>query len=324
MNRLCSALLLALLGPAAAIAQSRTEGPWWPHPEWGATDQAGASNRITPAKVLAAMQIVQTGQTYELGHVYEASMPLVGTRTFGMKMLATGAPIGDNRVVYNDEMLAAEIGQVGTQFDGLGHVGAAVDYADGSRQLVLYNGFNAEEMDDKGGLRQLGIEHVRPIITRGILIDVPGYKGVERLEGGYEVTLADVLGALERQGIDADSIEPGDAVLFRYGWAQLWNDHAAFNGATPGIGFEVSDWLIEKQITVTGSDTSVTEVSPNPDPSLAIPIHQELMMKNGIFNIENMNFEELAADEGWEFLLLANPIRFKGATGSPLRPLAIR
>jgi kynurenine formamidase len=324
MDRLCLALLLLLLGPAAANAQSRAEGPWWPHPEWGAADQAGASNRITPATVLAAMQLVRTGRTYELGHVYEASMPLVGTRTFGMKMLATGSSMGENRVVYNDEMLSAEIGQVGTQFDGLGHVGAAVDYADGSSQLVFYNGFNSQEMDDKGGLRQLGIEHVRPIVTRGILVDVAGYKGVSRLEGGYEVTLEDVLGALDRQGVDADSIAPGDAVLFRYGWAQLWNDHAAYGGASPGIGFAVSNWLIEKQIAVTGSDTSVTEVSPNPDASLVIPIHQELMMKNGIFNIENMDFEELAADEGWEFLLLANPIRFKGATGSPLRPLAIR
>jgi kynurenine formamidase len=270
------------------------------------------------------MQLVETGQIYELGQVYEASMPLVGTRTYGMKMLATGAPFGDNRVVYNDEMLSTEIGQVGTQFDGLGHVGGEVKFDDGSRELVFYNGFTSSEMDDKAGLRQLGIEHIKPIITRGVLVDVPAYKGVGRLEGGYEVTLADVRGALERQGIDEDSIVPGDAVLFRYGWAQLWDDHAAYGGAQPGIGFEVSDWLIEKQITVTGSDTTVTEVSPNPDSSLAIPIHQELMMKNGIFNIENMTFEELSEDEVYEFLFLANPIRFKGATGSPLRPLAIR
>ena len=75
---------------------------------------------------------------------------------------------------------------------------------------------------------------------------------------------------------------------------------------------------------MTGSDTTVTEVSPNPDAGLAIPIHQELMMKNGIFNIENMTFEELSAEGVYEFLFIANPIRFKGATGSPLRPLAIR
>ena len=324
MNRIRATLTIFLLIPAIGLTQSRDSGPWWPHAQWGPNDQAGASNRITPAKVLQALQVVETGRIYEIGQVYEAGMPLVGTRTYGMKMLATGVPFGDNRVVYNDEMLSAEIGQVGTQFDGLGHVGGEVTYADGSRQLVFYNGFTAAEMDDKAGLRQLGIEHVRPIITRGILVDVAAYKNVSRLEGGYEVTLRDVLGALAAQDIDADSIEPGDAVLFRYGWAQLWNDHAAYGGAQPGIGMEVSDWLVEKQITVTGSDTTVTEVSPNPDASLAIPVHQELMMKNGIFNIENMTFEELSDDAVYEFLFLANPIRFKGATGSPLRPLAIR
>lgn len=310
--------------PGIATAQTRESGPWWPHPQWGADDQAGASNRITAEKILAALQLATTGQVYELGQIYEASMPLVGTRTYGMKMLATGVPVGENRVVYNDEMLSTEIGQVGTQFDGLGHVGGEVQFADGSRHLVFYNGFTSEEIDDKGGLRELGIEHVGPIITRGVLVDVAAYKGVDRLAGGYEVSLEDVLGALAAQGIEPSSIEPGDAVLFRYGWAQLWNDNDTYGGAQPGIGLQVSDWLIERQITVTGSDTTVTEVSPNPDAALVIPVHQELMMKNGIFNIENMTFEELSRDAVYEFLFLANPIRFKGATGSPLRPLAIR
>jgi len=324
MNIRALLITVVCILPNAGIAQTRAAGPWWPNSEWGAMDQAGASNRLTPEKILSALQVVRTGQVYEIGHVYEASMPLVGTRTYGMKMLATGVPFGGNRVVYNDEFLATEIGQVGTQFDGLGHVGGEVEFADGSRQIVFYNGYTSSEMDDKAGLRQLGIEHIGPIITRGILVDVPAFKGVSRLEGGYEVTLSDVRGALRRQGIDEDSIEPGDAVLFRYGWAQLWDDAQTYGGAQPGIGFEVSDWLIAKRVTVTGSDTTVTEVSPNPDASLSIPIHQELMMKNGIFNIENMTFEELAQDEVYEFLFIANPIRFKGATGSPLRPLAIR
>ena len=93
--------------------------------------------------------------------------------------------------------------------------------------------------------------------------------------------------------------------------------------AINGSGLEVARWLVERKGTVTGSDTSVTEVSPNPT-GQTIPVHQELMMKNGIFNIENMTFEELAAERAYEFLFVATPIRFEGATGSPLRPLAIR
>jgi hypothetical protein len=263
---LCVAVAVAL--PLLSLAQTRTAGPWWPSAEWGRDDQAGASNRITPAKILSAMQIVETGQVYEIGQVYEAGMPLVGTRTYGMKLLKHGPPAGDNRVVYNDEFLATEIGQVGTQFDGLGHVGGEVEFDDGSRQLVFYNGFTGAEMNASSGLQQLGIEQIKPIITRGILVDVPAFKGVGRLDGGYEVTMADVRGALERQGIDENSITAGDAVLFRYGWAQLWSDPVAYNGALPGIGLEVAAWLVDKQVTVTGGDTSSTEVSPNPNPSL--------------------------------------------------------
>jgi kynurenine formamidase len=321
-----TALLLAIVAlPALASAQTREAGAWWPNTEWGAMDQAGASNRITAQKIVTAMRLVETGRVFEIGQVYERGMPLGGTRDFALRLVPAIEPTGNNRVLYNDEFLAAEVGQVGTQFDGLGHIGSEVRYADGSLQRVFYNGYTSAEMNAGTGLRRLGIEHVKPIITRGILVDLPAYKDVQRLEGGYEVTLADVRGALARQGIDERSIAPGDAVLFRYGWAQLWSMPAQYNGAAlPGIGVEVAQWLVERKIAVTGGDTSTNEVSPNPTRGLVIPVHQELMMKNGIFNIENMTFEELAAARTYEFLFMATPLRFKGATGSPLRPLAIR
>jgi kynurenine formamidase len=318
-------LLAATLSPLVATAQTREAGPWWPNAEWGAMDQAGASNRITPEKIVAAMRLVEAGRVFEIGQVYERGMPLGGTRDFALRLVPAIEPTGVNRVIYNDEFLASEVGQVGTQFDGLGHVGGEVRYADGSLHRVFYNGYTSAEMNAGTGLRKLGVEHVKPIITRGILVDLPAYKNVQRLEGGYEVTLADVRGALARQGIDERSIAPGDAVLFRYGWAQLWSTPAQYMGAAlPGIGQEVARWLVERKVTVTGGDTSTNEVSPNPTRGLVIPVHQELMMRSGIFNIENMTFEELAAERVYEFLFMATPIRFKGATGSPLRPLAIR
>jgi len=320
-----SLLLLVTLLPAALAAQTRESGPWWPNAEWGPMDQAGASNRITPEKIVAALMLAKTGRVYEIGQVYERGMPLGGTRDYALRLVPAIEPAGTNRVLYNDEFLAAEVGQVGTQFDGLGHIGGEVPYADGSLHRVFYNGFTTAEMNAGTGLRALGVEHVKPLITRGVLVDLPAYKSVQRLAGGYEVTLADVRGTLARQGIAENSIGPGDAVLFRYGWAQLWSTPAEYNaGSLPGIGLEVARWLVERKVTVTGSDTSVTEVTPSPVQGAAIPVHQELMMRNGIFNIENMTFEELAADRAYEFLFVATPIRFKGATGSPLRPLAIR
>jgi kynurenine formamidase len=113
-------------------------------------------------------------------------------------------------------------------------------------------------------------------------------------------------------------------LLFRYGWSRFWTEPATYNTDPPGIGLEVARWVAAHKASMVGSDQSGTEVSPNPDPSLAVPVHQELIMKNGIFNIENLTLEELARDAAYEFLFVFTPVRFKGATGSPGRPLAIR
>lgn len=204
----CSALLAL-----SASAQTRESGPWWPNAEWGPEDQAGASNRITDASVMEALQMATTGRIYELGQIHEQGMPLFGTRSYSMVLPARDPAAGDNRIVANEEFVSTQIGQVGTQFDGLGHVGQEVVMEDGSVEHVFYNGFTAAEMDTPGGLQRLGIEHVRPIVTKGVLIDVAGYQGVERLPNGCEVTVEDLLGALAAQGMSAADVAPGDALL---------------------------------------------------------------------------------------------------------------
>jgi hypothetical protein len=315
-----------LLSAGSALAQTREAGPWWPNPTWGAGDQAGASNWITPDKVLEAARLVKTGKVYEIGQVYEKGMPMFGARTYAL--LSPGGPTyalpGRNRIVANDEFLCAEIGQVGTQFDGPGHIGMKVTMADGSVEDVYYNGFTGDEMYSPYGLRKLGVENVKPMLTRGILLDLAGYKGLPNLPTRYEVTLADVRGALARQGLSENDIRPGDALLFRYGWSRFWTEPAKYNAEPPGIGLEVARWVVERKASMVGSDQSGTEVLPNPDPNLVFPVHQELVMKNGIFNIENLALDELARDAAYEFLFVFTPVRFKGATGSPGRPLAIR
>lgn len=321
--------VIVALGAMVALpadSQTRQSGPWWPNAEWGREDQAGASNRITPEKVLSALRLATTGKIYELGQIYEQVMPFYGTRSYSMALvkLTGGAAVGANRLVANEEFVSAQIGQVGTQLDGLGHIGQEVTMPDGGTEQVFYNGFTAKEMDAPNGLQKLGIEHVKPIITRGILIDVAGYKGVPRLPNSYEVTVDDVLGALARQGMSATDITPGDAVLFRYGWSALWTDPAASNLNPPGIGLAVARWAADRRVTMVGSDTFGSEVLPNPQADLVFPVHQELMMKNGIFNLENTRLEELAADRAYQFLMIVTPLRIKGATGSPVRPIAIR
>jgi kynurenine formamidase len=315
-----------LLGLTTAMAQTRGEGPWWPHPKWGPEDQAGASNWITPAKILEAARLIKTGEAFELGHVYERGMPMFGARTYAM--FIPGSPtypsMGKNALVGHDDFLCAEIGNVGTQFDGLGHVGTRLTMADGSVRDVFYNGVPVEEMRDAYGLKKLGVERLRPIITRGVLVDLAGYKGVETLPNSYEVSVEDVRGALRRQGMSEAQLRDGDALLLRYGWERLWTDPAKYNHNPPGIGLAVARWLAARNVSMVGSDSWTTEVVPNPDPELAFPVHQELLVKNGIFNLENMALDKLAAAGAYEFAFLFTPVPFKGAAGSPGRPLAIR
>ena len=144
---------------AAAPAPKMSARPWWPS-KWGATDEAGSTNHITPAKVLDAMKWVRDGKIYKIGRTYEAGMPLFGARAFTLRIPGgpTGGPFGENRLVYHDDFLATEIGQVGTQFDGLGHIGIQMG-RDGDRtEMRFYNGMTVHEISDAYGLKKLGVE----------------------------------------------------------------------------------------------------------------------------------------------------------------------
>ena len=325
-SRLLIVFFLLLISHVVLPAQTKEKGPWWPHPLWGAGDQAGSSNWITNDKVLEAMQQVVEGKIYDIGQVYEAGMPLIGQRTYSLRSPGspTGGPMGRNNVVYNDEFLTTEIGQVGTQFDGPGHIGTRVEFEDGSVHDVYYNGYTGEEMYSPYGLQKLGIENIKPMITTGVLIDIPAAKGVDCLDSGYEVTLNDVKQALAKQGLTESDIAEGHAIFFRYGWSKYWAEPEKYNRPAPGIGMEVAKWVVEKKAAMVGSDQSGLEVSGGADSDLAIPVHQFLITQNGIWNLENLDFSALAADRVYQFLFIFTPIRFKGATGSPGRPIAIK
>jgi hypothetical protein len=310
--------LASVSAASIACAQSREEGPWWPHPIWGPTDQTGASNWITPEKILEAVSLVSNGNVYELGHVYERGMPLLGDRSYSIVIpgFPTNGPVGDNQLVFNDEFIATQIGQIGTQFDGLGHVGRRMTMADGRTTDVYYNGFTAEEMADPYELQRLGVENVKPIFTRGFLIDIAGFKGVHHLPESYEISLDDVKGALSRQNISEDEIRPGDALLFNQGWWQLWPDPITHDQSImPFASREVVDWIIERKPAVVGSDLALD--------GPALDVHRMFVLEQGINNLEMLTFDGLLADGVQEFLFIVTPLRIKGATGSPVRPIAI-
>ena len=311
-------------GGAVQAADTPIGEKWWPS-QWGPEDQAGASNHMSPEKTLEAVQKIRTGKVHSLGRVYESSMPLFGERVFALRTpgMPTGGTFGDNKILWNDEFLATEIGQVGTQFDGLGHIGVEVG-ADGDQtERRLYNGITMREAASPYGLKKLGVEHVKPFFTSGILIDVMGLKGA-MLEAGTEIGVADIEAALERQGLSGDAIRPGDVVVVRSGWGRLWNeDNARYNGGEPGIGMEAARYLAEKQVALVGGDSWGVEVFPNPVSSQVFPVHQELLVRNGIYIQENLDLGGLAAEAAWQFAYIYAPLPIKGATGSPGNPLAV-
>jgi len=315
-------IAMVLSAPASAFGQV-SDDVWWPS-KWGEDDEAGASNLVDGESVLAATALIQRGEIYELGRVYERDMPMRGERVFTQRLSATPGvrPERTSPLVARVEYLCTEIGQVGTQVDGLGHVSIRTSMS--PSEVRFYNGFLERDIVSNSGFRHLGIENMKPLFTRGILVDVAREKG-RMLESGEEILLEDLALALAAQDMSLDDIHAGDVVLINTGWGRLWKvDNDRYNDGAPGIGMQVARWLIERDIVMVGSDTWNTEVQPHPNPEFNYTVHNELLTKNGIYIQENLNLEELSANDVFEFAYVYNRVPLRGATGSPGSPMAIR
>ncbi len=314
--------LVFMLAGLTVLATDQDETPigpkWWPS-VYGPDDQRGAANLQTAEKVLQAKSLIKSGKVYQLGHLYEHGMPLPGKRHFSLTIPGspTQVPSGKNMGVSHDEMFSGEIGQVGTQMDGLGHVGTRIGNED-----YFYNGFKRSEFGRAYGLEKLGVENVGVFFTRGILIDVARHRGVERLRVGEVISAAELADCLKADGLE---LMPGDVVLIRTGHGQLWmKDNENFARGEPGIGMEAAKYLAERRVSLIGTDTWAIEVVPPQDPERPFEVHQFTLNRHGIYHLENLALEELAADKGHEFAFIFSPLRLKGATGSPGNPIAVR
>ena len=300
---------------------------WWPNPLWGADDEAGSTNWYTKPEVIArALAANQgNGKVYKLGHPYTADMPLFGARKFSLRIPGspTGGTFGANKIMWNDEFLATEVGQVGTQFDGLGHIGVQVGAAGDKNEMRWYNGITAAEMAGAYGLQKLGTEKLHPIIARGVMLDIAAIWGKDMVAGDT-IKMEHVNKALEAQGMAGFEFMSGDALIFRTGWEQHWGDPATYNNGAPGIGMEVARWIAEEvQAGVTGGDTWPVDAVPNPDAACVFCVHTYLQTRHGIVNQENMKLSELAADGVYVFTYMYSPAPIAGATGSMGAPVAI-
>ena len=280
---------------------------------WGADDERGSANHMGPTAVWRAKELIQTGEVIELAHVLSGDMPLFGTRRFDLHTKRTFMNEGSNRRGSNEEILLSEIGQVGTQFDAFAHQ---------THEDRWYNCIPVAENATRSGFTRLGVEKVGTLMTRGVLVDIAGLKGVEILPDNYEITVADIEAALRRTNL---TIMPGDAVLLHTGWGELWGkDNTRFVKSCPGIGIAAAEWLADKDPMLVGSDNWPVEVAPNPDPEISLPVHQIMLVVHGIHLLENLRLEELVAKRVHEFAFVMQPLKIRGATGSTVSPVAIR
>lgn len=298
---------------------------------WGAEDEIGTLNLITPEHRVRAAALVREGCVVPLGMDLDASAPDPLKRGTRIELEPITYAMG--RMSAAREVLTLIPHGSLTHLDSLGHIGW-----DGQ----FYNGFRAEEVLGPAGVRRLSIHQAKNgIVTRGVLLDIAGVRGVEWLEDGDGIYPEDVLAAEERQGV---RLEPGDALLARTGYLSR-----ALHAEDPhygGVGYHVSTLplLHERGVALIGSD-ALNDMNPSgyaldgparPDvfdqldleiASLAFPVHAVALSAMGAWLLDHVVLDELAETcrrlDRWEFLLTVEPLRMVGSTGSHVNPLAV-
>lgn len=303
----CSIAMFGSVGTASAQD--------WTKSKWGPNDEIGAANYMQPELVVKAAQLVKTGKTYALGIPVDSKTPAYPPRAFKVTIVQPGQAgipgLGPNKATYNDDIIEGWVG-VGSQLDGLGHLGI---------EHVYYNGNKLADFADPTGLKKLGIEKIPPMVTRGVLLDMAAYYNTDVVKEGTAFNVKEIEEVAKKQGVE---IRQGDVVLFHTGWLSLiGKDDKRYGAAEPGLGVEGAKYLAGKGVVAVGADTWGLEVLPFEGKTI-FEVHQILLAMNGTYILENMDTAELAKDKGYEFLFVLGQPRFKGAVQSMINPVAIR
>jgi kynurenine formamidase len=257
------------------------------------------------------LELLEAAQVYDLAQPYYAGMPhhpnhppfLFGlNKKHGDYVMPNGGSSASEALTLG--------GHVGTHIDALCHF---------SRGGRLHGGAPAAERQSyTGGLQVLSVDTIAPIFRRGVLLDIAGLEGVEALAEDFEITPGHLEQAARAAAVE---VRPGDVVLLRTGWARFWGDAARFIAQVhgPGPGEAGARWLSRRGIFAAGSDTVAFEKVP----AAEMPVHLHLLVESGIHIMECLNLEQLAAEGRPAFVFAAVPLKIRGATGSPIRPLAL-
>ncbi|HFK5553502.1 TPA: cyclase family protein [Elizabethkingia anophelis] len=321
-KNIISKLLLSgmlISGASGIYAQNKTlidpkDTSWYTSP-YGKGDEIGAANLMTPDLVLQSVKLVKKGKTLPLAVPVDKHLPAFRHRSFNLYNIQPGEQggktLGPNKFSFNDELVNAWTG-VGTQLNGIGHIGI---------DNVYYNGNIATDFVTVEGVKKLGVEKVPPMVTRAVVLDMTAYYGKNIVPGGTEFTVSDIQNVLKKEGLN---LKKGDIVLFNTGWLELiGKDNNQFLETEPGIGMEAAQWLADQGIIAFGGDTWASEVYPNPKSKEEFPINQFMLAKRGIYNLELIDTRPLVKEKVWEFLFVLGQPLYVGSTQVNVNPVAI-
>jgi kynurenine formamidase len=297
---------------------------------WGANDEIGTLNYISPAVIAAACRLATDGKVFALGIPLQREGPQSGTRQ-RFNPIHTMFRDGGDAPRTPEEVKAAE-GYGGsddwivmplqcvTQWDSLAHI-----FDEGK----MYNGYDARLVTSSGAAKNSIFKTKDKIVGRGVLLDVARYKGVKALEPGYAITVDDLEGTARRENVE---VLPGDILLVRTGHMSRYldeNDWRHFDlDPFPGVSVHTAPWMHARQIAAIGTDNYAVEVRPSEIPGFRNPFHVVAIANMGLTLGEIFFFEELAADcaaDGrYAFLLVAPPLPVVRAVGTPINPYAIK
>ncbi|MEZ5044454.1 MAG: cyclase family protein [Saprospiraceae bacterium] len=290
---------------------------------WGVEDEIGTLNMMTDATRLQVLSQIKSGKTYDLSVEYFVGMPSFHSLGDpGYQYWLTHTPHGtivDNpnnlgekmnrKVSYTGDAISMYT-HMGTHIDALNHFGL---------NGKIWNGFTPEEYLGNKGWKRTGAETIPPVIGRGVLIDVEAFKG--SLPENYRISANDLQKTLNKQGI---TLVKGDIVLIRTGQAQHYENADHYLHNYPGISLDAVTWLVEDQgVMLLGADNLSFEAFPPEREDNWVPVHTYLLAEKGVMFIEQLFLEELAKDKVYEFAFIAASLKLRGASGSPMRPIAI-
>lgn len=281
--------------------------------KWGAGDEIGAMNYLTPETVKKAVGLVKEGKVYSLGMTVDSETPAFRHRYFHIEtMQPDPTPAGENKFTYVDDQLIGWTG-VGSQINGLAHYG---------RDNVHYNGHKVSDFMKITGVKSLGLEKIPPMVARGVLLDMRAYYKQDIIKEGTAFNRKEIEEVAAKQGV---KIRKGDVVLFYTGWTKLMGvDNERYLAGGPGVGVEGARYLAELGVVAIGADSWAFETVPHEDPKLSFPVNQLLATEYGVHVLENIVVDELARDKAWEFLWVLGHPKFRGTTQMQINPVAIR